>query len=652
MVPTPTPDTRHPRLAIPRWLHYLLLAGVMTWLAYALHGQQWIVMEALDNRVLDIAYRYRTPHAPAEVATSLPATRDIVMVELPHPISRHLLAQLVTRLRLAKAVALDVMLVDEDAELNARERPWFAEDLQRQQQQTAELARAIRAAGNVIVGVWADESLPAAGARREIWRFPEPACWQAARYHAHLFFPPDALDHIVRRVPLFSDIAPQQPGEAGAAHHERLPCLGLALAAAAENVSPAQLRRLLADLPARGGEVALGTRRIAYERQGAMTIDFVGDHTCFEDDGNRVVYYRALDQYLSPADFADKLVIIGSADLNSKDVSPTPYGMMSGMQLHANVVATLRGAQAQNLRVPPWLLIGLGFCCSALLIVPLLRWPLWSSLLIAAGEMVLVVTLLIETFERAHLEMAASVPLLAMVFSLLAIVVYEYGRVLFTLEKFVGPEMVKRALYRFAHLRLGSGSVEQASAMFCDLRGFSTLAESLPPATIADLLNDYTEVVVTVSRRFHGRPIDFAGDGVFVLFEASLTGRRHSLQAVRAALALRQAFGAFRARWHAQGIPGLAMGVAIHTGSMMIGLLGSEHFLKLGAVGDVVNVAARVQGLSTECGYDVLITEETYAQIQPEITADNCGAFAIRGRTQPVTVYGLAETARREGNIA
>jgi class 3 adenylate cyclase len=76
---------------------------------------------------------------------------------------------------------------------------------------------------------------------------------------------------------------------------------------------------------------------------------------------------------------------------------------------------------------------------------------------------------------------------------------------------------------------------------------------------------------------------------------------------------------------------------------MMIGVLGAEHFLKMGAVGDVVNIAARVQGLSRQCGHDVLITRETYGYVSSDIPATYCGAFTIAGYRQPIAIYGLGD---------
>jgi class 3 adenylate cyclase/CHASE2 domain-containing sensor protein len=630
-------------LADLRWAHYLLLATLMTLCAYGLQQQHWRWADALDNLMLDIGFRLRGAHAPAAVAESLPATRDIVMVELPHPVPKRILAQLVRHFRSARAVALDLMLLNPGDELLPDERPWYAEEIPTWDRETTELAAAIRQAGNVVVGTWADEAWveapghPGGYSRAAIWQRPPGPLWESARYHAHLLVDVDAQDNVVRRVPLFADV------RHGTEAPVRVPCLGLALTAAAAGVSPPQLTRILAALPPGGGELTLGGRRIAYDADRLLTLQYVGGRQCFEYGSNCVVYDRVLLLY-APEDFAGKLVILGGADVKSKDFYPTPFGMMAGMQIHANVVATLRGAHGAPVPLSTWGLLGLAWGCSLLLIIPLLRWPLWCSLLVAVGESVLVVILAAWMGAYAQAPLAVSIPLFAIILTYNAIALYEYSRVRLTLMRFVGPAMVKRALYCLTQVRLGEGQVEEASAMFCDLRGYSTLAERLPPETMTALLNDYTQTVVTTVQRYHGRPVDYAGDGVFVLFEAALAGRHFPHKAVEAAQAVRHSFAGWQARWRAQGIPELELGVAIHTGPMMIGMLGADYFLKMGAVGNAVNVAARLQSLSEACGYGVLLTQETVDAIEAEIPVDYCGTFPIMGHAQPVVVYGLRET--------
>jgi adenylate cyclase len=291
---------------------------------------------------------------------------------------------------------------------------------------------------------------------------------------------------------------------------------------------------------------------------------------------------------------------------------------------------------------PGWLQTVTALLCTLIVVVPLLRWPLWTSLVTSVVLLVGVWLTAIICFLQYHRVFLVATPVVAIVLAYNGVALYEYGRTRATLGRFVGREMLQRTLHLLTGLQLG-GNVEVATAFFSDLRGYSTLSEFLPPDEVTTLLNEYTEALVTVVRKHRGRPIDFLGDGVFVIFEQRLAGADHAGRAIDAALEAQEVFSVLREEWIARGAPLLEVGIAIHTGKMVIGVVGSRHNMKLGAVGDVVNVAARVQGLSRECGFDVLVTDDSYHSAGDPEDAVPCGEFKVKGREQPVQVYGLGQ---------
>ncbi len=622
-----------------RWLHFLLLATLMTLLAAAMQRQHWGWAEALDTLALDISFKFRPVPSPAQVAEVLPSTQDIVMVELSHPLPRKGLADLLWSLREAKVVGLDLMLVEQTAEFSDEESQQYADEFRLWKRGTAALTHVMGCTGNVVLGTWSDEDWRPDGphgtfVRERVWGRPAIPLWEKAHYHGHLLIAPDTQG-VVHQAPLFQDVTFSD------GTRKRLPCFALALAAASCHYPPAQLEAELCRLSPHGGVLHLGPWQVPYDEQGLLTIEYVGARQCFEYGENRVVHERVRQLY-TPQTFAGKVVIVGESSPTSHDFYNTPYELMSGMQIHANILATIRTTGFSPCVLPFWLVSALAWGCCLLLMLPLVRWPLWCSCLVLLLECVAIICGSAWWHVRTHTLFPVSIPVMAVILTYNAVALYEYGRIRFTLSRFIGPDMVKRALHLFTRLRLGAGAVEEASAMFCDLRGYVTLSESLAPEAMAAFVNAYTDSVVAIVRRYHGRPVDYAGDGVFVLFEASLAGRQHAAQAVRAALDVRQAFDARRAQWAAQGLPEVELGIAIDTGKMMIGLLGSEHYLKLGAIGDVVNVAARVQRLSRQCGYEVLVTRATYQHMAQAVPADYCGTFALIGRAQPVEIYGVS----------
>jgi len=643
MAPTPQlPRLTRCRLAAlrfldQRWTHFLLIACLAV--GAALVSRATSGAKVLDQMALDEYFRLRGERAPEEIATKLPQTRNIVMVELSHQIPRPVLARLLTQLRLAKVVACDIMFVDDDQELKPNEKPLYRQEIKRWRAQNLILARAIKKQGNVVLGTWPEEQKVAVTtvatgqmrlhgqySLRRIWQKPPAILWQSARYHAHLSVIEDEQDRVVRRVPLFAQTPQRTPG------------LGLAIAAAALRMPPAKLN----DLALRDGFLQWGKRRIAVDREGAMLIDYVGGRPSFEYPTNRIVYEQVFDA--APEDFKDSIVIIGEASNKSKEIIATPFGYMPGMQIHANIAATLLGAQGPPLMLPLWQTALVALFCSLLLVAPLLRLPLWGSFCIALMQIASLVFLGAWLFTKTHRVLPLSIPILAIVLTYNGIALYEYRRARETLGKFIGRAMVPRTLAIFTRLQLG-GHVEEATAFFCDVRGFMGLTEHLKLDDLSDLVNEYTGTLVGVVEKYQGRAIDYQGDGVFVLFERSMTGDDHAHKAVQAALHFQEVFTAMREKWIAPDTAPIEIGIGIATGTMKIGIVGAADLMKLSALGDAVNVAARVQTLTRQCGYDVLLTEETYQYVRDRIPLADCGSHYVRGREQPVQVYGVGETA-------
>lgn len=627
----------------------------MTAIATAVHLRSWFVFDFIDNYAIDKYFEIRGPHDPVDVATKLPYTRDIYTIETSHTLPRHITTQIVDKLRSAKVVAFDFMLVDQENQLQDDEKDWYQEDIRQWRADTHKLARAVKSAGNVVLGAWRDLEMPTlplasvdANAGNSVpkaaspvspelrvrWEQPAPEIWQSAKYRAHFYVEPDPQRYMVRRVDLF-EITHTPDGRT-----VRRPSLGLAVAAAVLGIPEQQLD----NLPIRDGYLQLGSHRIAVDAEGRMLIDYVGGRACFEYPERHASYKHVIDDFIDPDEIKNKIFIVGENSLLAKEIFNTPYGEMPGMLIHANIVATLLSPQGAPGALPLWQTALVTLFCCLLLVVPLLRLPLWASFIVAALLVVAVVGVGAFIFIARHQVLPASIPLVAIILTYNVVALYEYRRTREVLGKFIGQEMVPETLGIFSRLHLG-GRMEEAAAFFCDMRGYSSLSQTLSTETITRLVNSYTTTLVRVVKKHGGRPIDFQGDGVFVLFEPIHGKQDYALNAIRAALELEQAFKTLRESWASAGLPQLEIGIGIDTGTLMIGAVGAEEHMKLGAVGDAVNTASRVQSLSRECGYTVLITDNTYRRVVEAVKATPCGEFALKGFEHTVQVYGVTGLA-------
>lgn len=627
-----------------RAVHYLLIAVLMTAVAQLGHQLGWGRSDFIDDFALDRFFNTRGSYSPDAVAEKLPQSRRLLFVELPHSVPRPLLAQLIRKLKRADLVALDLMLVDEAKEINEREAELYRKDERKWQQDTQILAAAIKYAGNVAVGAWPEKVLadnenhPGETFLKTVWQKPHDSIWNAAKYHAHLRLKLSD-DGVARRFSPFDNA--ESP----------LPALSL-IAAAIGTHTPLNKIRL------QGDKLIFGDK-ITELSDNSLLIDYLGERDCFENNANRVFYDLVLGgQYdYDPVEKIDPLkgmlVFVGQTQEKTKDTFATPFGDMPGVHTHMHATATLMSDMGPPLPLTERLTFFIALFFSLLLTASLLRFSLTASFLWLFFLLVLVTVVDATLFIKSHRYFHITVGLGALVLTYNAIALYEYKRAHTTLSRVVGPKMARTMMNPLRPLGLG-GQIEEATAFFCDLRSYSLASESMPIETLSPLVFDYTNTVTTIVQRFGGRAVDFFGDGVFILFEGDNTRGplqqrgHHALRAMKAALEVQGAVKNKLKNWHCSTPFPLRLAIGINTGPMLIGIVGSETLMKLGAIGDAVNVAARVQGLTNQSKFDILITQESHNAVkeilkQHGMQAEFAGVFSVHNRNEPVTVLGLRE---------
>jgi len=213
-----------------------------------------------------------------------------------------------------------------------------------------------------------------------------------------------------------------------------------------------------------------------------------------------------------------------------------------------------------------------------------------------------------------------------------------------TFERYVPSHVVERLLDDPTRVRLG-GQQQEVTIFFADLRGFTTLAEALPPEQLVDVLNGHLNVAASAVLAYDGTISQYAGDLVMAIFNAPLPQPDHALRAVRAALQLkREMIG-----YHASLSPELRMdcGIGISSGQAIVGNIGALELLHYTAIRDVVNLSQRLGEIAA--GGEILITEGTRLHLGDEVQVKSKGATTVRGRSEPVSIYGLLAVDEQAG---
>jgi class 3 adenylate cyclase len=185
-----------------------------------------------------------------------------------------------------------------------------------------------------------------------------------------------------------------------------------------------------------------------------------------------------------------------------------------------------------------------------------------------------------------------------------------------------------------------------ATALFADLVGYTALSERLEPAVLARVLNGYLQRMSDAIHEHRGHVSTFLGDGILAYFGALRPDPWQCGDAVSAALAMRAAIAEYNRELALEGLPPVGIGVGIHRGPGLAGLIGSRERMEFAFVGSTVNIAARVQGLTRVHGADILVTEDVRAELHDAFVLEPMPTEQVKGIADRVLTYAVRERNR------
>ncbi len=203
---------------------------------------------------------------------------------------------------------------------------------------------------------------------------------------------------------------------------------------------------------------------------------------------------------------------------------------------------------------------------------------------------------------------------------------------------FATPEVAEELLK--SGFALGGKYVE-ATAMFADIRSFSTIAESQEPADTIELLNNYFALMFDAIASHGGTLNQMVGDGLMAVFGAPIPHPDHRERAVRAALEMIENLSAFNMQQDVLKKAHVEIGIGIASGQMIAGYTGTQHRATYTCVGDTVNVASRIENHTKIAGCPILVDENTRKGLPESIGVDSLGPVFFKGKQQPVNIFSV-----------
>jgi adenylate cyclase len=419
-----------------------------------------------------------------------------------------------------------------------------------------------------------------------------------------------------------------------------------------------QVLRVAYDLPPEPGQISagqldLGGRfAIPVDRRGTMMINYVGQPNTFPT----ISCAEVLSDDFDPASLRGKIVLLGWINtLREIDQHITPVSSggyrMAGVEVQANAIHTIlhhRWLSPQSTGSKVLTILVLALTCG--LALP------WLGVVASAGLALLIgVGYFLTTPVSFGLGVLPSpfYPFLTIFLCFVAIIALRFvleqrerQRVQVLFGRYVSPQVAAMLSLENPDLVRPGGTRREISVLFADIRGFTTISESLPPEQVVNLLNTYDDPLTQVVFDQGGFLDKFTGDGIMALFGVPLPQPDHAERAVQAALEMQAAARRVSAQRGEVEWP-IRYGIGVTSGEAVVGNIGGEERMDFTAIGDVVNLAARLEG-HAQPG-EVLISEYTYELIQDVVKAERLPPMKVKGKKEPVVVYRVLEVLEEAG---
>ena len=395
---------------------------------------------------------------------------------------------------------------------------------------------------------------------------------------------------------------------------------------------------------------------IPIDGRGTMLINFMGPRSSTASDGYQTFPVRpysgyARDPGIDPSAWprtkavGDKILMTGIfATGLAEDEKPTPYGLMYGVEINANALNTILMNRFLII-APLWVELAVLFVIT--MTISLLSSRL--STVISLGVTVVLIFVFFITvvyvFDFSSYILTFAGPAMSGLLAFVAIVAYrvmteekDKRRIKSMFGKYVSPAVVNEMLTHPPEL---GGVDKELTVFFSDIRGFTTLSESMSPQELVNHLNVYLTAMTDIILEQRGTLDKYVGDEIMCFWGAPLPQDDHALLACRCALQQMTRLGELNQEWPQERR--INIGIGLNSGIMTVGNMGSQGRMNYTLTGDNVNLGARLEGTNKQYLTNVIMSEFTYGLVKDQVVARELDVIRVKGKNKPVSIYELVD---------
>lgn len=390
------------------------------------------------------------------------------------------------------------------------------------------------------------------------------------------------------------------------------------------------------------GQLEILGREIPLEDNAYLRIKYQGDAKTFK----YISFVDVVKRKISDSLFSKKIVLFGSSLPELYDYSQTPFGAkLPGVECHANVIHNLLFSEPIT-KAPKYLVILISVILIFVTLFLANKTPPYISpiitFIIILGYLLFTIIMYMSFFVSYEMSRPTIGIIFAFVAGLISRIHFEeeekkWIKNLFS--RYVSEGVVNQII-NSPNLTL-EGKRQEISVLFCDIRNFTPRVEREKPENIVTILNIYFEEMSSIIFQYGGMVDKYLGDGVMALFGAPIRHPGHADRAVSCAIEMQNRIHYLNQKSILKEKAPLVIGIGINSGEAIIGNVGSANRVEYTAIGDVVNIAARLEPLNKEYKTKLLISENTKNKLQGTYKINFVGKVQLKGKSKTTGIYAV-----------